>query len=135
VSLIPSFPLCNSLSLRDCANRGRPAVGNVFAGLPEHRLSIKDLQLSSTLSIRTLIDVSNLIEDAALGVESLTALVYDVGSSEKTRRSLHPQWNSSRLHAQCQEVSKVSAHRSTPNDDESNIWSKRSWTICQGSGP
>jgi len=86
VSLIRSFPHCNSLSLRDCVNRGRPAVGNVFAGLPEHRLSIKDLHLSSTLSIRTLIDISNIIEDAALDVESLTAMVCDVGPSEKTRR-------------------------------------------------
>jgi len=86
ISLIRSFPLCNSLFLSDCVTRGKPAVGNAFAGLPEHRLNIKDLQLSSSLSAGTLIDVSNLIEDAALGVESLTALVCDVGSSEKTRR-------------------------------------------------
>jgi len=86
VSLIRSFPLCNSLFLRGCVTRGKPAVGNVFAGLPEHKLSIKDLQLSSSSSTGTLIDVSNLIEDAALGVESLAALVCDVGSSEKTRR-------------------------------------------------
>ena len=34
---------------------------------------------------RSLIDVSNLIEDAALDVGSLTALVCDVGTFEKTQ--------------------------------------------------
>jgi len=86
VSLIRSFPHCDSLFLRDCVTRGKSVVRNAFAGLPEHALSLKDLQLSSSLSDETLIDISKLIEDAALDVGSLTSLVCDVGSTEKTRR-------------------------------------------------
>ena len=86
VSLIRSFPQCNSLFLRDCVTRGRSAVRNAFAGMPEHTLSVKDLQLSSSLSNGTLIDISKLIEDAALDVGSLTSLVCDVGNTEKTQR-------------------------------------------------
>jgi len=85
VSLIRSFPLCNFLFIGDCA-REKSAVGNAFDGLPKHTLSIKDLQLSSSSSSSRLIDVSNLIEDAALDVGSLTALVCDVETSEKAQR-------------------------------------------------
>ena len=74
--LIRSFPLCNFLFLVDGVTGRRAAGGNVLAGLPKHKLEIKDLQLSSSLSDDLLIDVSNPIEDAAL----------DVGSSEGTRR-------------------------------------------------
>jgi len=86
VSLIRSFPHCNSLFLYDCVTRGKSAIENAFAGLPEHVLSVKDLQLSSSLSNGTLIDISKLIEDAALDVGSLTSLVCDVGTAEKTQR-------------------------------------------------
>ena len=86
ISLIRSFPLCHSLFLGDCVTQGKPDAGNTFAGLPEHRLSIKDIQLSSSFRLGgRLIDVSKLIEDAALDVGSLTALMCDVGNSEKTR--------------------------------------------------
>ena len=84
-SLIRSFPLCNALFIRDCVTGEQDAGGNAFAGLPEHKLSIKDIQLCSSLSNDLLIDVSNLIEDAALDVGSLTSLACDVGISEKTR--------------------------------------------------
>jgi len=86
VSLIRSFPHCDSLFIRDCAIGEKTAGGNVFSGLPEHTLRIKDLQLSSPLSNGTLIDVSNLIEDAGLDVGSLTVLVCDVWNSESTQR-------------------------------------------------
>ena len=86
ISLIRSFPHCNFLFIRDCATGVQTADGNAFAGLPEHTLHIKDLQLSSPSSNDPLIDVSNLIQDAALDVGSLTALVCDVGTSEKTQR-------------------------------------------------
>ena len=86
ISLIRSFPLCNFLFIRDCAIGERYTGGNAFAGLPEHKLSIRDLQLSSPSSDYWLIDISNLIEDAALDVGSLTSLVCDVGNSERTRR-------------------------------------------------
>jgi hypothetical protein len=86
ISLIRSFPLCTFLFTRGCV-AGRQAAGeNAFAGLPEHNLTIKDLQLSRSSSNDLLIDVSNLIEDAALDVKSLTALMCDVGTSEKTQR-------------------------------------------------
>lgn len=86
ISLVRSFLLCNFLFIRDCVTGERTAGGNALAGLPEHRLSIKGLQLSSSLSNELLIDVSNIIEDAALDVGSLTSLVCDVGTSEKTQR-------------------------------------------------
>ena len=86
VSLIRSFPLCNFLFVRDCVTGEKDGHGNALAGLPEHKLSIKDLQLSSSSSNVLLIDISNLIEDAGLDVGSLTSLVCDVGTSEKTQR-------------------------------------------------
>jgi hypothetical protein len=86
ISLIRSFPLCNFLFIRDCVTGEKATGGNALAGLPEHKLSIKDLQLSSSSSNDLLIDVSNIIEDAALDVGSLTSLVCDVRASERTRR-------------------------------------------------
>jgi hypothetical protein len=85
ISLVRSFPLCGALFVRDCVTGEQAASRNAFAGLPEHKLAIKDLQLSSSSSNDLLIDVSNLIEDAALDVVSLAALVCDVGTCEKTQ--------------------------------------------------
>jgi len=86
VSLVRSFPLCRYLFIKDCVTGEHAAGGNVLVGLPKHKLSIEDLQLTSSLSNDLLIDVSNLIEDAALDVGSLAFLVCDVGTSEKTQR-------------------------------------------------
>jgi len=86
ISLIRSFPHCNLLSIGDCVTGKQTAGGNALTGLPEHTLNIKDLRLSSPSSNDTLIDISNLIQDAALDVGSLTALACDVGTSEKTQR-------------------------------------------------
>ena len=86
VSLIRSFPHCNFLFVRNCATGKHTTSGNAFAGLPEHTLNIEDLQLSSPSPNDPLIDVSNLIQDAALDVGSLTALMCDVGTAEKTQR-------------------------------------------------
>ena len=85
MSLIRSFSLCNALFVRDCVTGEETTGGNAFAGLPEHKLSIKDIQLFSSLSNDLLIDVSNLIGDAALDVGSLTSLACDVGTTEKTQ--------------------------------------------------
>ena len=86
ISLVRSFPLCDSLFIKDCVT-GEPATsGNTFAGLPKHRLTVKDLQLSAFSSNHLLIDVSNFIEDAELDVGSLTSLLCDVGASERTKR-------------------------------------------------
>jgi hypothetical protein len=86
VSFIRSFPLCNLLFIRDCVTGEKATGGNALAGLPEHRLTINDLQLSASSSSDLLIDISNLIEDAALDVGSLTSLVCDVVTSERTQR-------------------------------------------------
>ena len=86
ISLIRSFPHCNFLFIRNCVTGEQTAGGNAFAGMPEHTLDIKDLQLSSPSSSVPFIDTSNLIQDAALNVGGLNALVCDVGTSEKTQR-------------------------------------------------
>ena len=86
ISFIRSFPLCNFLFIRDCITGEQATGGNAFAGLPEHTLAVKDLQLSASSLNDLLIDVSNLIEDAALDVGSLASLVCDVGTSERTQR-------------------------------------------------
>ena len=86
ISLIRSFPHCTLLFIRGCTSGGGTTDWNAFAGLPEHTLNIEDLQLSSPSSKGLSIDVSNLIEDAALNVGSLTALACDVWTAEKTKR-------------------------------------------------
>lgn len=86
VSLIRSFPRCEFLFIRDCVTGERATGGSAFDELPRHRLTIKDLQLSASSSNDLLIDISNLIEDAALAVGSLTSLACDVGTPERTQR-------------------------------------------------
>ena len=86
ISLIRSFALCDSLYTRDCITREQATGRNAFAGLPEHRLIVKDLQLFASSSDDLLIDVSSLIEDAALDVGSLTCLLCNVRTCERTQR-------------------------------------------------
>ncbi|KAF9779835.1 hypothetical protein BJ322DRAFT_1086751 [Thelephora terrestris] len=85
ISFIRTFPLCNFLFIRDCVTGGEAIGGNALAGLPEHKLVVQDLQLSASSSRNLLIDVSNLIKDADLDIGSLTSLVCDVGTSERTQ--------------------------------------------------
>ena len=139
VSLIRSFPLCNLLFVRDCATGEQTAAGNAFAGLPEHRLSIKDLQLSSPSSNDPMIDVSNLIEDAALDVGSLTALVCDVGTSERTQRVAAAVFASpvEQFQVACAESGGFQG-RHPPLDDsrnDPNDYLKHLWVTSQRSGP
>lgn len=86
VSFVRSFPACTFLFVRDCVTGKHPTGENTLAGLPEHQLSVKDLQLSSPSWNDLFIDVSNLIQDAALDVGSLTSLMCDVGTFERTQR-------------------------------------------------
>ena len=86
ISLICSFPFCNILFIRDCVTGDQATGDNALAGLPKHKLKVEDLQLSSSSPNDSLIDVSNLVEDAALDVGLLTSLACDVGSYEGTRR-------------------------------------------------
>ena len=86
VSFVRSFPSCSFLFISDCVTGKYTTGKNALAGLPEHQLSIKDLQLSSPSWGGLFIDVSNLIQDATLDVGSLASLVCDVGTSERTQR-------------------------------------------------
>ena len=86
ISFIRSFPRCNFLFLRDCVTGWESTDRNALAGLPEHKLTIQDLQLSASSSSDSVIDIFNLIEDAALDIRSLTSLVCDVGTPTRARR-------------------------------------------------
>lgn len=86
ISLIRAFPRCEFLFIRDSITGDQVTGVNSLARLPKHRLAVKDLHLSASSSSDFLIDVSNLIEDAALDVGSLTSLLCDVGTSERTQR-------------------------------------------------
>jgi len=130
VSLIRSFPHCNFLFIRDCATGEQTSGGNAFAGLPEYTLNISDLQLPSPSSDDPLIDVSNLIEDAALDVGSLAALACDVGGSEKTQRVAAAVSSSPMEHFQlaCTEPGGFQGMQvlQIPNDGDPDVESKRS---------
>ena len=85
ISLVRAFPLCTSLSIRDCvANRGTPGV-DMFAELPQHTLRISDLKLASSSNHRSLIDVSDLVEDAALDLSSLASFSCDTSTADAAR--------------------------------------------------
>jgi hypothetical protein len=86
ISLIRSFPRCEFLFIRDCITGEQAAGGNPLSRLPKHRLTVKDLRLSASSPDYLLIDISNLIEDAALDVGSLTSLLCNVVTSERTKR-------------------------------------------------
>ena len=88
ISLVRAFPLCTSLYVRDCvANRGTPGV-DMFAELPQHTLHISDLELTSSSDHRSLISVSNLVEDAALDISSLASFSCDMSTSDAARHTV-----------------------------------------------
>jgi len=87
ISLIRAFPLCTSLYVRDCVTQRTPGE-DTFAELPQHTLHISDLELTSSSGHRFLIDVSNLIKDAALDVSSLVGFLCDMGTAEAARRAV-----------------------------------------------
>lgn len=84
ISFIRAFPHCDSLFIRDCVT-GSDSPENMFSGLPEHKLSLRILELTSTAPDGLIIDVSSLIEDAALDVSQLSALTCCVASAEQAR--------------------------------------------------
>lgn len=87
ISFILAFPLCDSLYVRDCVAGGDGSAGNMFSGLPKHKLSLDALELTSTPTDQPpadalpIIDTSSLIEDAALDVSKLTVLICNVESA------------------------------------------------------
>ena len=91
VSFICAFPHCDSLYVRDCVIDNRESTENMFSGLSKHKLILETLELTSTSPGRTdtsvfpIIDVSSLIEDAALDVSKLSVLICNVGSIKQAR--------------------------------------------------
>ena len=87
ISLVRAFPLCTSLYVRDCIGRKTPGA-DIFAGLPQHVLHISDLELTSSSHHKSLIDVSNLIKDAALDISSLVGFLCDMGPESVARHTV-----------------------------------------------
>ena len=91
ISFICTFSHCDSLYVRDCVADGGGCAGNMFSGLPKHKLFLDALELTSTLPNRPptdappTIDVSSFIEDAALDVSRLSTLICDIWSTEQAR--------------------------------------------------
>lgn len=86
VSLVRAFPHCERLYLQDCVTGGRGSPTNVLAELPQHRLSIVDLDLTASSRNKRLIDTSGFIEDAELDLSSLGKLACDLRSARGIRR-------------------------------------------------
>ena len=86
VSFVRAFPHCDKLYIQDCVTGGQDSPGNPLAALPQHKLSIVDLDLTASSTNKLLIDVSGFIEDAELDISSLTGLVCDLRSVEGIRR-------------------------------------------------
>jgi hypothetical protein len=88
ISLIRAFPLCSSLYVRDCVAQKNPTELNAFARLPRHTLHINDLELTSSSNRKHLIDVSNLVKDAALDVSSLTGFTCEMSAADAVQQAL-----------------------------------------------
>ena len=87
ISLIRSFPLCASLSVRNCRSRGS-FQSNMFAQLIQHTLNVRDLELTSSRDHKSIIDVSNLVEDATLDISALTEFSCGMDSAREVRHAL-----------------------------------------------
>ena len=87
ISLIRAFPLCTSLYVRDCVVKKTPKQDS-FVKLPQHTLSITDLELTSSSHHRFLIDVSTLVRDAALDVSPLTGFSCDMATADAARHAV-----------------------------------------------
>jgi len=85
VSFIRAFPHCDSLFVRDCVVGDETSTENMFSGLPEHKLSLDVLELTSASLNGPIADVSSLIKDAALDISQLSALTCSVGSADQAR--------------------------------------------------
>ena len=87
ISLIRAFPLCTSLYVRDCVAREPPGV-DMFIKLPQHKLHISDLELTSSSGRRFLINVSTLIKDAALDISPLAGFSCDMTTADAARHTV-----------------------------------------------
>jgi len=86
ISLVRAFPLCTSLCVHDCVTRKTPGEDS-FAQLPQHTLHIDGLGLSSSSHHKFLIDLSNLIKDAALDISSLVSFSCDMTAANAACRA------------------------------------------------
>ena len=86
VSFVRAFPHCNKLYIQDCVTGGQDSPQNSLMDLPQHKLSIVDLDLTASSTSKLLIDSSGFIEDAELDVSSLNTLACDLGSVDGIRR-------------------------------------------------
>ena len=86
ISFVRAFPYCDKLYMEDCVTGGQDAPKNAFAGLPLHKLSFADLDITASSKNKLLIDPSGFIEDAELDVSSLGKLACDLLSAEGIRR-------------------------------------------------
>ena len=85
IFFIRAFPYCDSLYIRDCVTANEHPTGDAPSGFSKHNLSLNNLELTSTSPDQSIIDVSSLIEDAALDVSQLSALTCDIGSTREAR--------------------------------------------------
>jgi len=86
VSFVRAFPYCDKLYVQDCVTGGQNSPENSFAGLPQHKLSIVDLDVTASSTSQLLIDPSGFIGDAKLDVSSLSKLACDLRLTEGIRR-------------------------------------------------
>ena len=86
VSFVRAFPYCDKLYIVDCVAGGQVSPKNSFADLPQHRLSVVDLDITASSKNEMLMDPAGFIEDAQLDVSSLTKLACDLLSAEGTHR-------------------------------------------------
>jgi hypothetical protein len=85
ISFIRAFPLCDSLHVRNCITDGTDSqCEGGFSGLPEHKLSLNGLELSSSPGV-LVFDVSSLIEDACLDISRLSTLRCSIGPAAQAR--------------------------------------------------
>ena len=86
ISFVRAFPHCDKLYIEDCVTGGQDSPVNSFAGLPQHKLSIVDLDITASSGSELLIDPSGFIEDAEVDVSSLRTFACDLLSAEGIRR-------------------------------------------------
>ncbi|KAF9648037.1 hypothetical protein BDM02DRAFT_2453879 [Thelephora ganbajun] len=85
ISFIRAFPRCDTLYIRDCVTGGKDSTESTFSGLPEHKLSLGVLELTSASSNGLIADVSSSIENATLDISRLSALTCSVESTEQAQ--------------------------------------------------
>ena len=87
ISLIRAFHLCTSLRVRDCVTRETPGA-DAFAEFPQHTLHITNLETTSSSGHRFLIDVTDLINNAAFDFSSLTSFSCYMRTADAVRRTI-----------------------------------------------